>query len=104
MTDEEKFWDYVARREVVDALPYPLTVFTARYGGTYEGGWFIALNEHPGAERIADATGCDTVCFAWYQNYEHFKPIGRGQTLEEAVADLAAKLEAEPEKAWPNTP
>jgi len=89
------------QRDALDALPYPLTVFTSRYQGTYEGGWCIALNEHPGSDVVASATGSDVECATWYANYERYKPIGRGRTHEAAIQDLKAKLEVEPDKAWP---
>lgn len=97
----EDFSDYIRMREEVDALPYPLTVFVARYGGTYEGGWWIAVNEHPGSEVLGSATGSDIECANWYNMYEQFKPIGRGKTHDEAIMDLKARLEADPSKAWP---
>lgn len=95
-------WDAIRKLyEERDALPYPLTVFTARYGGTYEGAFWLAFNERPGDPRLADAQGSDVECMQFYVYYERVKPIGRGDSAEEAIADLQAKLEAEPDRAWP---
>jgi hypothetical protein len=97
----ENFDELLARREVFDLLPYPLTVFTARYGGTYEGGQCIAVNEHPGHPVLSSASDSDIECANWYATYEQFKPIGRGRSHSEAIYDLAQKLAEEPHKAWP---
>ncbi len=95
------FDELLAEHEEFEKIPYPLVVFTARYGGTYEGGRCIAVNERPGSEVLKNATGSDIECATWYDMYEQFKPVGRGRTHAEAILDLKAKLETEPEKAWP---
>ena len=95
------FDELLAEHEEFDKLPYTLVVFTARYGGTYEGGRCIALNEAPGHPVLGSATGGDLECANWFDMYELSKPVGRGRTHAEAILDLKAKLDAEPEKAWP---
>lgn len=82
---------------------YPVTIITTRYCGTYEGGaLWVAFNDHCDSEALHGAMGGDIQCSTFFEVYERFKPIGRGQTPEEAYQDLARKLDEEPHKAWPN--
>lgn len=98
---DERWAKILKLQEERDALPYPLTVSTARYQGTYEGAFWLAFNEAPGSDYLHGAHGDDLRCAAFFDIYEQFKPIGRGNSAQEAIDDLQAKLEAEPEKAWP---
>jgi len=78
---------------------YPVTIFTARYQGIYEGGQWIALNEH--VEDIdRDAQGDDIACMEFFLEYEQTAPIGRGWTPLRAYLDLKIKLETNPELDW----
>lgn len=69
---------------------YPLTIIAARYGGTYEGAPFIAFNEYYEAVPL-DASGDDVECASFFVDYR--KPLGRGNTPDEAMADLARQIE-----------
>jgi len=77
---------------------YPVTVFTSRYGGTYEGAPWIAVQLHVdphigGRQDEQSLDGCqgdDVDCLMWYENV--LIPIGRGDTPDEAVKDLARQL------------
>ena len=68
---------------------YPVTVFTSRYGGVYEGGSYVAALAHPTS--IPDtAQGDDTECSEFFmRNRER---LGVGETPEAAIKDLEAKV------------
>ena len=70
---------------------YPLTVIADRYMGTYSGGFFTAWNldadEVPKAA-FADDVSC--VCF-WAEKAQNY-PVGIGNTIGAAIADLIAKV------------
>lgn len=76
---------------------YPLTVFHTRYNGLYEGGMYVAFNEHfyeisPAAK--GDDTSTETCRQSeigeFYNSYD--KPIGRGKTPNAAAEDLLRQL------------
>lgn len=72
---------------------YPVAVFTARYDGTYESGKWIAVQAHADPGMGSVLKGCqgdDITCWNWFDNATF--PIGRGDTPDEAVTDLARKL------------
>lgn len=71
---------------------YPLTVFKTRYQGTYEGGKWVAFNEHLDSELLDGAVGDDSTCAGFFYMYERFKPYGRGDTAQEAVEDLKNRM------------
>lgn len=73
---------------------YPIVAFKSRYGGTYEGGVWVAFNEFADSPRLDGSQGDDLTCAGFFSIYEKFKPIGRGDTAQDAVDDLCAKLEA----------
>ena len=67
---------------------YPLTIILDRYGGTYSGGKYTAWNKyfHEIDERVdGDDVSC---CEFFYKN----KNYGKGETIEEAIADLENKI------------
>lgn len=81
---------------------YPVTVFTARYSGTYEGAPWIAAQAHadPGMHMSwtsdHDLRGCqgdDVTCVGWFSDANF--PIGRGDTPDAAVADLASQIKSD---------
>ncbi len=77
---------------------YPLTIVKDRYSGTYSGAlytaWNLAHNEVPRA-----VSGSDNECIAfWDEDVKNL--VGRGNTIEEAVADLAKKMEGKDDFRW----
>ncbi len=78
--DSDHFW--------LRGTLYPLTVFRSRYGGTYEGGEWLAFNAR--TEELRDAEGDDITCATFFSHYPH--PIGRGQTANMAIQDLEQQV------------
>ena len=75
---------------------YPLTICNDRYGGTYSGGEWTAWNCGPGivpSEIFEDDVTC---CKFWRQAEEDKStpPFGVGDTVEDAINDLARKVGA----------
>jgi hypothetical protein len=85
-----------------DSVVFPVVVFTARYGGAYEGAQWIALNECVDFEYMHLVQGDDLACSQFFETYERHKPIGRGSNPCAAYANLRLKLLRNPEQAWPN--
>jgi hypothetical protein len=73
---------------------YPVTIIKARYGGSYEGGKFIAFNEHIDTHIVDDAEGDDITSAMFFDSYSKLrnKPIGKGNTPDEAYHDLQSQL------------
>ncbi|MCJ0868111.1 hypothetical protein [Streptomyces sp. AP-93] len=68
-----------------------VTVIEARYGGTYEGGRWVAFPVPP--DRVPDAAfGDDNTCQEFYIKPPF--PVGAGDSPEAARADLEAKRAA----------
>jgi len=78
------------RENPVPPAVYPLTLIASRYRGTYEGASWVAFNDYP--ERLDGAMGDDVTCVSFFRMYERFKPIGRGETPQEAIRDLARQV------------
>jgi len=72
-----------------DGTCYPCTIYKARYGGTYEGGRWVA---YPDDVIPEDAQGGDPECMAWFE--ENSWSVGVGSTPNEAAAHLIDQLEA----------
>lgn len=70
-------------------------VFTARYNGTYEGAPWIAVNLHADPRmsnrELRGSQGDDIECMEWFTDSD--RVIGRGDTPDQAVADLARQLD-----------
>lgn len=67
---------------------YPVTIITSRYGGTYEGGTWIAFH----ADYVPrEAVGDDITCSQFFSANSWF--IGIGDSPDEAYADLKHKIE-----------
>lgn len=64
---------------------YPVTVLRTRYGGTYEGGAWVALHAEPWGIP-EDVMGDDGGCMEFFASCPY--PIGRGADPGAAVADL----------------
>ena len=72
---------------------YPIVVMQARYGGTYEGGKWIAIGcfesiEKSGMTDYVSGDDCDALDF-WLS--DEAKIIGRGSNPNSAVVDLCTR-------------
>jgi hypothetical protein len=74
---------------------HDVLIFGTRYGGTYEGGAWIAWVGDP--EWLDDYQSGDNACQDFWQDYK-FAPIGRGDSPEEALEDLRLVAALGPEK------
>ena len=69
---------------------YPLTVVKDRYNGVYSGGVYTAWNMD--ADEVPIEISCgDTECMSFWMDNDI--PVGIGNTMQDAVNDLAQKLE-----------
>lgn len=73
--------------------PYPTTIVVARYGGTYEGGMWLAFPCEP-EELPSDPFDDDVTCDAWWCNNAMAKLVGRGATPTAAFEDLLTRKPA----------
>lgn len=64
---------------------YPLTVIKDRYDGTYSGGKFLAFNDN---SVPAAVYGDDVICAGFWSKTGHSYMVGKGNTPNEAIADL----------------
>ena len=68
---------------------YPLTIIKDRYGGTYSGGeytaWKLDFDEIP-----PEAAGDDANCYDFWKKNK--TPVGKGDSIREAVLDLYIQL------------
>lgn len=75
---------------------YPVTITQARYGGTYEGGAWLAFYVDPEmfAKRIDcdEAFGSDIECMDWWR--ENGREVGKGSTPDNALLNLCEILDA----------
>lgn len=73
---------------VVDTVfHYPITIVKSRYGGTYEGGKWLAFNcdpWHVPEQPFSD----DVTCMTWWD--EHKDEVGRGDTPDAAFENLCS--------------
>lgn len=78
----------------------PVTITPDRYGGTYSGGCWLAFPLDPSAVP-GDPSGDDLAAVSWWSELGDL-PVGRGDTPDQAYADLARRLEAiEPARRYP---
>lgn len=74
-----------------DRLPWPVTIYSDRYGGTYSGGdWLAAIGWAP----LFDSPpfDSDVPCFEWWEGQGGAR-IGRGPTPADALEDLRDRWE-----------
>ena len=74
---------------------YPLTIVKDRYTGTYSGGEFTAWNldaDEVPAGIYSDDCGCHEF---WLTNKI---PVGKGQSIREAILDLYVQLKKKKEE------
>lgn len=70
---------------------WPVTIVRARYQGQYEPGEWLAWPAHPDA--LSDDWQADDVsCALFWDSYAG--TVGAGPSPDQALADLARKLEA----------
>jgi hypothetical protein len=77
-------------RDAADALLYPVTIVSARYGGIYEGGAWVAFARFPDELPIEWNAG-DVFASRYYE--EHSAEIGVGTTPDEAHRNLLDNIE-----------
>lgn len=66
---------------------YGTIITTSRYQGAYEGGvWLAFPRDH--YEPDGDWESDDTSCFTWWDTHPWAPLIGRGETPDEALADM----------------
>lgn len=71
---------------------YPLTIVEDRYGGCYSKGHYLAFNLEPW-EVPEDVNGSDVDCICFWDEDAKEYAIGKGNTAQEAINDLASKLQ-----------
>jgi bifunctional DNase/RNase len=71
---------------------YPVTVVMDRYQGTYSNAQWLAFNFDP--SEVPEEIGGDdpTETIFWREHDDKKLPIGKGNTPDEAIADLKAKV------------
>jgi hypothetical protein len=70
----------------------PVTIVMARYGGTFEGGQWLAFPISPEDLVDSDYAADDISCMLFFESCEERQlPIGRGSTPNEARADLRTR-------------
>ena len=78
------------KKEIEDI--HPLTIITDRYGGCYSGGKFLAFNLEPW-QVPKGVDGSDLDCADFWNEEAKGYAIGKGDTVQEAINDLACKLQ-----------
>ena len=69
--------------------PYPLTIVSDRYSGTYSGGFFTAWNLY--ADEMPEQISSDDNSCSYF--FEHTNiPYGRGVSPNDAAMDLVKRL------------
>lgn len=93
MDEEEDYLESLiaANTRTQDQLPYPLTVMQARYGGSYEGGDWLAFNCYPDVID-KDSHGDDISCSGFWGFGQGQPMVGRGATPNKAIFDLIKRL------------
>ena len=71
---------------------YPLTVVKDRYGGCYSKGYYLAFNLEA-CDVPEDVNGSDVDCICFWDEEAKEYAIGKGDTAQEAIDDLARKLQ-----------
>lgn len=71
---------------------YPLTIVEDRYGGCYSKGNYLAFNLEAW-DVPEDVNGSDVDCICFWNDDAKEYAIGKGNTAQEAIDDLARKLQ-----------
>lgn len=77
------------RYETIEDI-YPLTIVRDRYNGTYSGGTFTAWRKYPDSIP-SDIDDSDVPCMLFWNDFKGI--VGKGYTIDEAVADLLRQLQ-----------
>ena len=78
---------------------YPLTVIDDRYSGTYSKASYLAWPRE--FNEIEDEVcGSDPECMLYWDEFDDF--VGKGATIEDAVADLRRQFQEERDNGFPN--
>ena len=78
---------------------YPLTVIADRYSGTYSKASYLAWPRE--FNEIEDEVcGSDPECMLYWDEFDDF--VGKGATIEDAVADLRRQFQEERDNGFPN--
>jgi len=73
---------------------YPLTIVSDRYGGSYSGGKYLAMNVDP--DCFPDEIGgCDTTEMNFWDIDDNSFLVGKGETIMKAVESLRDLLIAD---------
>jgi len=85
----KEFMIELKKTKQLEHIIYPITVVQDRYGGCYSGAGWIAWNLE--SESVPHDPQSDDVSCAnfWYENTE---TVGKGNSPDEAVIDLARNL------------
>lgn len=78
------------KQEIKDI--HPLTIINDRYGGCYSGGKFLAFKLEPW-DVPKGVDGGDIECATFWDEDAKEYAIGKGDTIHEAINDLASKLQ-----------
>lgn len=70
---------------------HPLTIINDRYGGVYSGGAYLAFKLEPW-DVPKGVDGSDMECASFWDEDAKEYTIGKGDTVQEAIDDLASKL------------
>lgn len=73
-------------------MTYPVTIISARYGASYEGGAWCAF--HCYEFEVPPAATADDITCSGYWSSSAADVVGRGATPDEALADLEKRLGA----------
>jgi len=82
--------DIVLSDKFGDTSIFPCTIACARYGGTYEGGKWLAFPKD--ANKLPqDYNSSDISCACFWENYDEF--VGKGDSPQEAYDNLLKQLD-----------
>lgn len=90
---KEKEPDWINQKTAAeDKQIYPLIIVRDRYSGAYSGATWIAWNCYL-YQLPKHQEDNDLLCHAFWSDYDGQPPCGKGNTIAEAIADLANKVE-----------
>lgn len=92
MKDIIKIQNDIELEQLRKGEAYPATIIMDRYSGTYSGAKWLAFNEHN--NEVPDEIGGSDPeeSSFWLNRKETDKPIGKGDTPNEAYLNLVAEL------------
>ncbi len=91
MTDQnDGFLKFLEEIVINQGKIYPITITQARYSGTYEGGAWVAFNNHA-YDVPTQAFADDITCMTWWDSAASTN-VGRGTTPQDAYQNLLERL------------